>query len=126
MTMKYKPARNTTKMKRAREMIASIYHIPESQIRTDTAGVMTMYANLHGLGFEWVADEQEWMHPDAKNPLQANIFSFVVGSATHPAEDAALIIIEALEKQGYKLGACAVINDINNPDETIVRVEVIK
>jgi len=50
----------------------------------------------------------------------------VLGSATHPAEDAALIVIEALEKQGYTLRQAAVITDVANPTETIVRVEVIK
>jgi len=85
-----------------------------------------MYANLEGLGFEWVADEQEWMHPDAKNPTNAQVFSFVIGSATHDPESASLIVIEALEKQGYKLRAAAVITDVMHPEESIVRVEVIK
>lgn len=124
--MHYKPQRQTKKATRAREMIASIYHIPMGQIRNDREGVQTMYANLEGLGFEWVADENEWMHPDAKNPTDAHVFSFVIGSATHDPEDAALIVIDSLEKQGYKLRACAVITDWAHPEEAIVRVEVIK
>lgn len=124
--MKYKPQRQTRKATRAREMIASIYHLPIGQVRGDREGVQAMYANLEGLGFEWVADENEWMHPSAKNPMDAHVFSFVIGSATHEPEEAALIVIESLEKQGYKLRACATITDLDHPQETIVRVEVIK
>lgn len=122
----FKPARNTKKASRAREMIAAIYHIPLSEVRNDRTAVNQMYENLQGLGFEWVADEQEWLNPTAIDPAKAQVMSFIVGSATDDPEMLALTLMEALEKQGYKTHNTMVIVDPLNPSETIVRVEMVK
>lgn len=122
----YKPQKITRKSARAREMIASIYHIPLKEIRGDRNSILKMYVTLEELGFEWVADAQEWLNPAAKDPEKATVFSFVIGSATHSAEEAALTVIEGLEHLGYKLQSAQVVMDMSHPEETIVRVEVIK
>lgn len=122
----FKPQRKTKKSQRAREMISAIYHIPLSDVREDRAGLEAMYANLTGLGFEWVADENEWFNHLAVNPQETTVFSFIVGSPTHEVDQAASILVTALEAQGYKVIDTMLILSSENPSENLVKIEVLK
>jgi len=121
-----KPHRNTKKAARAREMIASIYHVPLADVRRDHSSIVQMYDDLQKLGFEWVADEQEWLNHLAVDPKNTSIMSFVVGSASHSVEIAASEVIKGLEALGYKVVNTEITVINGDVDNAIARIEVLK
>lgn len=122
----FKAQRNTKKATRAREMIAAIYHLNLSQVRNDRNGVQEIYSKLEALGFEWVADEQEWLNPNAVDPAKAQVMSFLVGSATTPIDEAAKTIVDGLEAMGYKILSTELMLDLSDPACSFVTIEVMK
>jgi len=107
-------------------MIASIFHIPLTELRSDVQGVALMYAQLRALGFEWVADENEWLNYSARDPRSVEVMTFVMGSPTHAVEIAAITLTDALENMGYKVVSTDLISDDRDPLNRLVRIEVIK